>query len=162
MSNKQVKYGAIFSYILIILNATYGLFLTPYIIEQIGEAPYGVYKTISAFTASLMVLDLGLGGTMMRYIAKYRADKEDEKIPNFVCMGAIQAGVVCAVVALVTAVLYFFLDEIYQNGLTAQELVTAKQLYVFLAVGMVTHIVENLLNGIISGYNRFVFANGIA
>ena len=161
MINKQVKYGAIISYVLIILNATYGLFLTPYIVGQIGETSYGVYKTISAFTSSLMVLDLGLGGTMMRYIAKYRADKEEEKIPNFVCMGGIQAGVVCVAVSAITAVLYLFLDVIYKNDLTANELATAKRLYVLLAVGIVFHIVENLLNGIISGYNKFVFANGI-
>jgi len=75
IKKSQVSLGAVLSYILIILNATYGLFLTPFIIGQIGDASYGVYKTISAFTSSLMVLDLGLGGTMMRYIAKYRADK---------------------------------------------------------------------------------------
>lgn len=161
MKNKQVKFGAIISYVLIVLNATYGLFLTPYIIGQIGETSYGVYKTISAFTSSLMVLDLGLGGTMMRYIAKYRADKQDEKISNFICMGGIQAGVICAVVSAVTVVLYSFLDVIYKNGLTADELVTAKQLYVFLAVGIIVHIIENLFNGIISGYNRFIFANGV-
>ena len=132
MSNKQVKFGAIFSYILIILNATYGLFLTPFIIDQIGDASYGVYKTISAFTASLMVLDLGLGGTMMRYIAKYRADSEDDKIPNFVFMGGIQASVICICVSIVTFVLYSFLDVIYQNGLTTEELIEAKKCMFFL------------------------------
>lgn len=161
MSNKQVKFGAIFSYILIILNATYGLFLTPFIIDQIGDASYGVYKTISAFTASLMVLDLGLGGTMMRYIAKYRADSEDDKIPNFVFMGGIQASVICICVSIVTFVLYSFLDVIYQNGLTTEELIEAKKMYVFLAIGIIAHVIENLINGVISGYNRFFFANGI-
>ncbi len=161
MINKQVKYGAVISYVLIILNATYGLFLTPYIIGQIGDASYGVYKTVSSFTASLMVLDLGLGGTMMRYVAKYRADREEDRIPGFVGMGVIQAGAVCLVIAAVTGVLYFFLDDIYRTGLTLEELSVAKELYVFLALGMIAHVVENLLNGVISGYNRFIFANGI-
>ena len=161
MAKNEVKWGAILSYVLIFLNAAYGLFLTPYILGQIGEASYGVYKTISAFTSSLMVLDLGLGGTMMRYIAKYRADKEEKKIPNFISMGLIQTSAICVVVGIVTSVLYIFLDEIYANGLTAVELAEAKKLYVFLAMGMVAHIFENLLNGIISGYNRFTFANGI-
>lgn len=161
MKTNQVKWGAILSYILIFLNATYGLFLTPYILGQIGDASYGVYKTVSAFTASLMVLDLGLGGTMMRYIAKYRADKQESKIPNFISMGLIQAGAICAVVGVVASVLYLFLDTIYSGGLTAAELVEAKRLYVFLAIGILAHIFENLLNGIICGYNSFVFANGI-
>lgn len=161
MAKNEVKWGAILSYILIFLNATYGLFLTPFILGQIGEASYGVYKTISAFTSSLMVLDLGLGGTMMRYIAKYRADKEDHKIPNFISMGLIQMGVICAIVGAVTLVLYQFLDTIYESGLTAAELSKAKELYIFLAIGILVHILENLLNGILSGFNKFTFANGI-
>ena len=159
--NSQIQGGAILAYILIFLNATYGLFLTPYIIGQIGTASYGVYKTVSAFTSSLMVLDLGLGGTMMRYISKYRTEKEEHKIPNFIAMGIVQASVMCCVVGVVSFVLYFFLDEIYSGGLTARELVEAKTLYIVLSLCLLTHIFENLLNGIISGYNRFVFANGI-
>lgn len=159
--HSQVQIGAILSYVLVVLNAVYGLFLTPFILGQIGEASYGVYKTISAFTSSLMVLDLGLGGTMMRYIAKYRADKEEHKIPNFAAMSFVQATVICGVMAAITIVLYFLLDTIYANGLTAPELEKAKQLYIFLALGLLAHIYQNVLNGIICGYNRFVFANGV-
>lgn len=159
--NSQVKLGAVLSYILVALNAVYGLFLTPFILGQIGEASYGVYKTVAAFTSSLMVLDLGLGGTMMRYIAKYRADKEEHKIPNFAAMSFVQASAICAVLALVSGVLYFFLDSIYETGLTVAELGKAKQLYIFLALGLLVHIYQNVLNGIIAGYNRFAFANGI-
>jgi len=157
----QVQLGAILSYVLIILNATYGLFLTPFIVGMVGDAEYGVYKTISAFTSSLMVLDLGLGGTMMRYIAKYRTDKEENKISNFAAMGVLQTAVIGFSVAVITFCLYFFIDEIYASGLTVTEIDKAKSLYVFLAVGIVVHIFENLLNGIIAGYNRFIFANGI-
>ncbi len=159
--NSQVQLGAVLSYILVALNAVYGLFLTPFVLSQIGEAAYGVYKTVSSFTSALMVLDLGLGGTMMRYIAKYRADKEEHKIPNFAAMSFIQATVICGVMAAVTFVLYFFLDVIYKNGLTVPELSKAKQLYIFLALGLLAHIYQNVLNGIICGYNHFVFANGV-
>lgn len=157
--NKQVKLGALFSYILIFLNATYGLFLTPFLLGQIGDVSYGIYKTISALTASLMVLDSGIGASIMRYVAKYRADKEEKKIPNFLFMGLCQTGIICAIIVLITAVLFFFIDGIYAN-LTPPQLSEAKMLYVFLAIGMVAHIIENYINGIISGYNRFFFSNG--
>lgn len=161
MAKNEVKWGAFLSYILIILNAIYGLFLTPYILAQIGEASYGVYKTISAFTSSLLVLDLGLGGTVMRYIAKYRADKEESKISNYIAMCLIQTSVISAIVCVVIVVLYQFLDVIYSNGLTSFEILKAKELYIILGIGIIAHIFENFLNGIIAGYNRFVFANGI-
>ena len=110
MKQNQVKWGAVLSYILIIINTLYGLFLTPYILDQLGEAEYGVYKTISSFTSALMVLDIGIGGTMMRYIARFRADNEDEKIPNYIAMSFIQAAIICGIVAVISGGLFFFLD----------------------------------------------------
>lgn len=158
--NRQVKFGAIFSYILILLNATYGIFLTPYILGNVGEISYGVYKTVSALTASFMVIDSGVGAAVMRYVAKYRADEREDKIPNFLFMALCQTVIICVIIIAITTGAYFFLDELYGQSLTASELVEAKNLYVFLALGMVAHIVENFINGIISGYNRFGFANG--
>ena len=84
MAKNEVKYGAIFSYILIILNATYGLFLMPYILAQVGTEDYGVYKTMSSFTAALMILDIGIASTMMRYISKFRTYGQEKKIPNYI------------------------------------------------------------------------------
>ena len=63
MAKSEVKYGALLSYVLIIINSLYGLVITPYILSTIGESEYGVYKTIGALTASISVLELGIGGT---------------------------------------------------------------------------------------------------
>lgn len=158
--NKQVKFGAIFSYILIFLNATYGMFLTPYILNNVGDISYGVYKTISSLTSAFMVIDSGVGATIMRYVAKYRADEREDKIPNFLFMGLCQTGIICAIILALTGGAYFFIDDIYSSSLSASEIIEAKGLYIFLALGMVAHIIENFIGGIISGYNRFGFANG--
>ena len=116
---------------------------------------------MSSFTASLLVLDIGLGGTLLRYISRYRADKEEEKIPNFISMSLLQAGIISVVVIIATGIIYFFIDNIYRNGLTATELVKAKQLYVFLCAGIIAHIFENVFNGVITGFNKFMFGNGL-
>ena len=161
ISLSQVKYGAILSYILIILNTVSGLLVTPYIVDKLGDSAYGVYKTMSSFTAALLVLDIGLGGTLLRYISRYRADKEEEKIPNFISMSLFQAGIISVVVIIATGIIYFFIDNIYGKGLTAAELVKAKQLYVFLCAGIIAHIFENVFNGVITGFNKFMFGNGL-
>lgn len=158
--NKQVKIGAIISYLLIILNATYGIFLTPFIVRQLGDSSYGVYKSISSITAAFMVLDSGVGATVMRYVAKYKADEEENKIPNFLFMGLVQVLLICLLIVSLTVSAYVSLDNIYGESFTPAELSEAKTLFVFLAVGMLAHIGENFINGIISGYNRFAFANG--
>lgn len=160
MENKQVKYGAILSYVLIFLNATYGLFLTPYILGQIGDVSYGVYKTIASFSATLMVMDLGIGTTVMRYTAKFRAEKKSEDISNFAAMGLIEAVIMATVVSVFSAGIYFSLPTFYAESFAPAEIALAKSLFLILAINMVLVIVENVLNGLITGCNRFVFANG--
>ena len=160
MQNHQVKLGVVLSYILIICNALYGLFVTPYMISNLGEAEYGVYKTISSLGSSLMVLDLGIGGTVMRYIAMYRAKKEDDKIPNFVAMSLIQAISICVIVFGVSVFILGSIDNIYGESFTTAQLQKANQLFRILMLSICLHIVENVINGIMTGYNDFITANG--
>lgn len=161
MSKNEVRNGAILSYIIIFVNTVFGLVIAPYLLSTIGNSEYGVYKTIGSMTASLSVLELGMGGTLQRYIAKFNALKEKEKSYNFSAMALIQACVLIAAVLVVGFVLYFSLTPTYEASFTSKELLRAQQIYVLQVIFVALHIVENVLNGIISGYNRFVFANGI-
>lgn len=161
MNRKQTVGGTILSYALIVLNALYGIVLMPYIIGQIGAAEYGVYKTISSFASALMVLDLGMGSTAIRFIAKFRVEQKEEKIASCVKMLLAQAAVLAVAAVLVSVGIYASLDVIYRHGLTAAEIARGKQLFLILSVSVVCHLFENVLNGVISGYNRFLFANGI-
>ena len=157
----QVKIGAILSYILIIANAMFGICVTPFILKCLGESPYGVYRTIASLSSAVMVLDFGLGGTTMRYIAKYKADKEDDKIQPFVSMSLCEALVLVILVALISAAVFFNIQNLYANSFHATELALAKDLFAILAITMMLQIVENVLNGIITGHNNFALGNGI-
>ena len=161
MARNEVKWGAILSYVLIIFNAVYGLIIAPFILSSIGNSEYGVYKTIGSMTASLAVLDLGLGATVQRYIAKYKAKNEEQTASNFSAMAFLQAGVLAFVTALVSIGLYFSLNSVYGKSFTEFELFRAKQIFIVQAIYMVCHIFENIFAGIIAGNNKFVFSNTV-
>ena len=161
MAKSEVKWGALLSYVLIVINACYGFLVTPYIISALGEADFGVYKTITSLSSSLMILDLGLGGTVMRYIAKYKAENKKEKINSFVSMALGEGSIIILALLAVSGVVYLGIPAIYEAGLSVSEIGLAKKLFAFLAVNMVFHIIENVFNGVISGHNRFTFANGL-
>lgn len=161
MQKNEVKYGAILSYVLIILNSVYGLVIAPYLMSTIGTSEYGVYKTIGALTASLSVLELGIGGTMQRYIAKFRALKDDKNSSNFSAMGIIQAFIICLVIFVVGICVFFTIDAGYGNTFTVAELQRAKQIFLIQLGYIVLHVFENVFFGIISGYNKFIFTNSM-
>ena len=84
----------IFSYLLILINMIYGLLVTPFILKHVGDVDYGVFKSVSSLSASLAVLDLGLGSTMTRYMAKYHAENNKIDANNFAAMVFVQYFVV--------------------------------------------------------------------
>lgn len=161
MAKNEVKWGAILSYILIALNSIYGLVIMPFVLGAIGESEYGVYKTIGAMTATISVMELGLGGTMQKYIAQYRAQREEKKAYNFSAMCTIQAAIMAIAMVAVGICLFFTLEPVYGNTFTSMEMVRAKQIYVILVCYVILHIFENILFGIIAGYNRFIFSNSV-
>lgn len=159
MARSEVKWGAVLSYLLIVVNSVYGLVISPYVLSTIGASEYGVYKTIGAMTATISVMELGLGGTMQRFLAQYRAQKDLERGYNFSAMCMIMAGILAAVMAAIGGVMYFTLEPTYGDTFTAAELVRAKQIFVILIAYVSLHIFENVFFGVIAGYNRFVFSN---
>lgn len=161
MAKNEVKYGALLSYVLIIINSMYGLVITPYILSTIGESEYGVYKTIGALTASISVLELGIGGTLQRYIAKFNARKDTVSCQNFSAMGILQAGVLAAAMLIVGIALFFTIDSVYGGSFSALELRRSKQIFIVQLLYVMLHIFENAIFGIISGYNRFIFSNSL-
>lgn len=160
-NRNEVKYGALLSYFLIFANAIYSLLIAPFILGTIGESEYGVYKTIASLTASVSVLELGLGGTLQRYTAKFLAESKKQECYNFSAMGLIQAGVLSLAMLLVGIPLFLSIDPVYGATFTAVEMVRAKQLFIIQICYVAFHIFENVISGLISGYNRFVFTNGM-
>ena len=161
MRKNEVKIGALLSYLLIFLNSFYGLVIAPYVLGTIGNSEYGVYKTIASMTASVSVLEFGLSGTLQRYLAKYRALKDDKSGYNFSAMCMLQALVLSLLMGVVGIVLYFMLEPMYGASFSDAELHRAKQIFVILILYVMLHLFENVFFGIITGYNRFVFSNSL-
>lgn len=161
MGLSNVKKGAILSYLLIFLNTAYGLLVTPFIMNVVGESQYGVYKTIASLSSSLMVLDLGFGGTVLRYVSKFVAQKDYDRRNRYLGMSLCQTFIVSSLVLLVGTVGYFATGKIYGGSFTPEEMELARKVYVVLIANVAINFFENVFFGIIAGHNRFAFANGM-
>ena len=72
-SSRQIKWGAVLSYISIAANIISGLLYTPWMVETIGESQYGLY-TLANSVITLFLLDFGLSSATGRYLSKYNAE----------------------------------------------------------------------------------------
>ena len=70
---KSLKMAGIVAYLYIIVNTVSGFILGPAILLKVGSNIYGIYTTINALVSALMIADLGVSQTLIRFIANYKA-----------------------------------------------------------------------------------------
>ena len=74
-------------------------------------------------------------------------------------MSIIQSMIIIAVVLFVSAIIFFYLDSIYRDAFTIYELILAKKIFIVLVINLVIHVLSNVFQGVITGYNKFTFVN---
>jgi len=153
----QLKKGALLSYATIIITNVVGLLLTPYIIRSLGTSEYGLYALIGAFIGYMMVLDLGLNNTIVRFIAKYRVTNDKDAEKNFLANIFIIYCFISIVIALVGVIIYYNMNSIFGDSLTSEELEKAKIMVVLLIFNIAITLPGGAFTGICNGYEKFVF-----
>lgn len=155
MTQSKIAKGAIISYISIFLNIVISLVYTPWMINKVGVSDYGLYSLVGAFLSYFM-LDFGLGGTITRFVAKYRAEGNEAKVSNMLGLTAKVYLVLDAVIFIVLTVLYFFLTDIFGGGLTPEELGKLKVLYCIAGTFSVLSFLFKPVSGAMMAYEYFV------
>ena len=159
----QIRFGAIIAYINIALNLVVNLFLTPFLISSLGDSDYGVYKIIQSFSSQLSIISFGIATLVTRNVVYYNTlghEKKEEK-ENFLFMSRFISLILAIIVVCAGAVLYFSIDSLYSSTMTADELVTAKILFVILVANVAITILCDPNNGMVRAHERFVIANGV-
>lgn len=151
---KQIKIGALLSYLAIIVNMIISLLYTPWIIDVLGNSDYGLY-TLATSVLSFFIYDFGISSAISRFISLYRAKDDQEAINNFISVTLKMYLSIIVLISIVTVIIYFQLDNIYVE-LSANELERFKIVYII--TGTISLISFPLLpiNGIINSYEKFV------
>lgn len=160
-STKEIKYGALLSYFLLVVTAIYGLFMTPFILRYVSPGTYGVYTSVASLSSALAVIDFGLGTTMTRYIARYNATGEKEKTNNFIAMIFLQFLIVVLLLLVIGGCFLLNIKKIYANTFDADQIRMATGLFSILLFNMGMKLLENLFFGITNGNEKFVFSNSV-
>lgn len=154
MKQSSIKAGALISYASICINILISLIYTPWMIHEIGKNDYGVYSLVLSFL-SYFLLDFGLGSTISRFIAKYRADNDDEGINRMFSVTTAVYLAIDIVVFVVLAILYFFLSDIFVK-LTPDEIETFRHAYIIATFFSICNFFFQPYTGAMMAYEFFV------
>jgi O-antigen/teichoic acid export membrane protein len=153
-SDRQIKKGAMLSYLGVFLGIISGLIYNPWMIHKIGDADYGLY-TLAMSLINIFLIDFGLSVASQRYISKYRAENNQQAVDNIVGLIYKLYIIIAVVLAIIFTTLFFFIDDIYVK-LTPAEFEKFKVLYIMVAIYSVTSFPFITLNGILSSYEKFI------
>lgn len=152
---KRRTIGLSLSYLNMALGMVFGLFLSSYLIQMLGDAEYGVYQTVTAFTNYLVLLEFGTGTVITRNIARCRAENRGKDIEkNISTVLTITIGLI-VLILIASMAFYALFDGIYAKSMTAQQIVTGKRVLLLTVAYLVFSFAEQTIGGIILGFEQY-------
>lgn len=161
MPVNQLKAGVVLNYVVIFLNTVVGLLYTPYMLRMMGQSEYGLYSLVASVIAYLTVLDLGFGNAIVRYTAKFRAEKKTEEQYEMFGMFFLLYLVIGFVAFGIGLGLYFNVGTLFGDTMTAVELGRARIMMLLLVANLAFTFPMSIWGSIIQAYEDFVFQKSL-
>lgn len=153
----QIKWGAVLSYVNIIIQIIVGLVYTPIMLRLLGQEEYGLYSLIGSIVAYLSILDLGLGNTMTRYTAKNRADGNKNKEAELNGLFLTVYTVIGIITLIIGTILYYNIENIFDATLSSEQIERAKIMMIMLVINISATFPLSVFGSIMQAYERFIF-----
>lgn len=161
MPVNQLKAGVVLNYVVIFLNTVVGLLYTPYMLRMMGQSEYGLYSLVASVIAYLTVLDLGFGNAIVRYTAKFRAEKKTKEQYEMFGMFFLLYLVIGIIAFGIGLGLYFNVGTLFGNTMTAVELGRARIMMLLLVANLAFTFPMSIWGSIIQAYEDFVFQKSL-
>ena len=154
------KIGVLLSYVLMVFEVLSTLLLTPFILRTLGQAEYGVYKLAAAINAYLLLLDLGVGNAVTRYVAKYRAENNLIQGRKFLGVATIYYFIIALIAIVAGIVLVYIFPTVFAKGLTEDEISLGQKLLSITMINSAVTLGTAAYAKTIIAYERFWVSKG--
>lgn len=156
-SSDQVRIGTILSYINLLIGNLIPIFYTPIMLKILGQSEYGLYTLAHSVVGYLSLLSFGIGGSIVRYLAKARAEnnkQEEERIFGlFIKIYSILAIVVLFVGLIVTV----NIGSIFRKSITEEDINQMRVLVLLMTVNTAITFPTSVFSSVIIANERFIF-----
>lgn len=152
------KIGVVLSYVLMIFEVLSTLLLTPFIIRTLGQSEYGVYKLSAAITAYILLLDLGVGNAVTRFVAKYRVNGEEEQNRRFFGVSLVYYGGIAVLSLLIGLIMVAIFPTVFAKGLSPEETMLGEKLLGITMLNAAVTLGTAAFPNILIAYERFAFS----
>lgn len=160
MGDKKLKEDILISYIAIIVPIIITFFLVRMETKYLGRELYGIYSLVNSTIGYIAILDLGVGQTITRYVAQYRAENKKDKIQQ-IAGHSFKSYLKIVIVGLVIGLFLIVNSKGIFRSLS-DENVALFQICLFIAlINVLLQIPSATFASILSGYKYFKVLKGM-
>lgn len=156
MANNQLKAGVVISYINLLTGNIIPFVYTPIMLRLLGQAEYGLYGIAQSIMGYIGLLNFGIGGTIVRYLSKYRAEGNREQEARVAGLFIKIYSVVCCLI-LIAGSVFAANVEVYSRSLSALEVDKLRILVVLMTLNTAVFLPFSVFSSVSIAYERYVF-----
>jgi O-antigen/teichoic acid export membrane protein len=137
-----------------------GFLLTPFILHQLGAIHYGLWALVGSVVAYGSLLDLGIAGAVIKYVAEYRVTGEHDQAHSLVATALRLYSLLGLIAVALSAALAPIFPHLFNVLPHERAMVTALVLLSGISVGI--SIPCTLTTAVLRGLQRFDLVNLIS
>ena len=147
-------------YLAYAVDAGLGLVMLPFNLEHLGKPLYGLWILTASLTSSFALLDLGYGGSLVRFVARYRALRDTKGLNEILSTLAVVYAAIGLVTVAVALLVTPFLDSIF--AIDSSQVATARQVLLIISVYIAVKFAFSVFGGVIVGFQRYHLNNVVS
>jgi O-antigen/teichoic acid export membrane protein len=130
-----------------------------FIVKRIGETDYGIYLFVTAITGYFGILDLGIGNSLVKFVAEYHAKDDKEKLKeviNTTFFIFLFIGIVGAIfLFLIGTFLLNYLASVFSALDSPDFYLKARAIIYILGANFIFSLALASLRGVLAGLQRY-------
>jgi O-antigen/teichoic acid export membrane protein len=139
------------------INVIVGIFLSPFILHHLGDAAFGIWVLIFSVTGYYGLFDLGIRSSIIRYVSKYTATDDREKLAQFVNTALFTYTCIGVLSMVLTALLSSSVEHFFKipAGMHSQ----TRLLLLMVGASVSLGFPLGVFGGMLEGLQRFYILN---
>lgn len=149
--------GIVLSYLLIVIDIAVGILFVPFLLKTLGDDDYGIYKLMLSTASYLSVLDFGIGGTITRFVVKFKTEKKRLEEENFLAMGFLMYGVLSLLVIAIAVGVSLAIPLMYKASIPEDQFMYAQIMFLVICVNTAVSLFNHAYNGLLLAYEKYTY-----
>lgn len=159
---KKRNVGIVLSYAYTFLNMVIGLFMSSFMLRQLGDVEYGLYQTVSSFATYLVLLEFGTGSVMSRNVVVAKNKNDADYLKKNITTIWYMTVILSLIILIVASVFYFNIGFIYSKTMSYEQVLYAQRIFIWIVGYLVCSFFVQTLNGLLLGFENYKFGQIIS